>query len=100
MMKNKVLIKLIVPEIDFFFDLFVPTNEILWKVKKMIIKSINDLTGDSLDSTKEYVLINKTTGQIYSENITIYNSDIRNASELILIQEKKESSSSSISLIY
>lgn len=96
MMKNKVLIKLIVPEIDFFFDLFVPTNEILWKVKKMIIKSINDLTGDSLDSTKEYVLINKTTGQIYSENITIYNSDIRNASELILIQEKNESSSSSI----
>lgn len=96
MMKNKVLIKLIVPEIDFFFDLFVPTNEILWKVKKMIIKSINDLTGDSLDSTKEYVLINKTTGQIYSENITIYNSDIRNASELILIQEKNESNSSSI----
>lgn len=96
MMKNKVLIKLIVPEIDFFFDLFVPTNEILWKVKKMIIKSINDLTGDSLDSTKEYVLINKTTGQIYSENITIYNSDIRNASELILIQEKNESSSSGI----
>ncbi len=88
-MKNKVLIKLIVPEIDFSFDLFVPTNEILWKVKKMIVKSINDLTGESLDLTKKYVLINKISSQIYSENTTIYNSDIRNASELILLQEKK-----------
>lgn len=87
-MKNKVLIKLIVPEIDCFFDLFVPTNEILWKVKKMIIKSINDLTGGSLDATKEYVLVNKITSQIYQNNITVYSSDIRNATELVLLQEK------------
>ena len=88
-MNNKVLIKLIVPEIDCFFDLFVPINELVWKVKRLIIKSINDLTGDSLDLTKSYVLISKTSGQIYSENVSIYNTDIRNSSELLLIQEKR-----------
>lgn len=87
-MKNKVLIKLIVPEIDFTFDLFIPVNEIIWKAKKLIVKSINDLTGDSLDISKEYVLINKLTNSIYSNNVTILNTDIRNASELVLLTEK------------
>ena len=87
-MKNKVLIKLIIPELDITFDLFVPTNELIWKVKKLITKSVNDLVGEVLDTNKEYVLINKLTGQIYSNNITVYNSDIRNASELILLLDK------------
>lgn len=88
-MKNKVLIKLIVPEIDNTFDLFIPTNELIWKLKKLIIKSINDLTGDSLDMSKDYVLINKLSGQIYHNNVTVFNTDIRNATELVLLLEKK-----------
>lgn len=84
-MNNKVLIKLIVPEIDETYDLFVPVNEILWKVEKMIIQSIHDLSGGSLDVQKKYILINKVTGYIYPPNITVYDSDIRNASELLLV---------------
>lgn len=87
-MKNKVLIKLIVPEIDNTFDLFIPTNELIWKIKKLVTKSINDLTGDSLDISRDYILINKLTGQIYSNNLTVFNTDIRNATELVLILEK------------
>ncbi len=87
-MKNKVLIKLIVPEIDFTFDLFIPVNEMIWKVKKLIVKSISDLTGGALDISKEYVLINKLTSLIYPNNATVINTDIRNASELLLLTEK------------
>ena len=87
-MKNKVLIKLIVPEIDNTFDLFNPTNELIWKIIKLVTKSINDLTGDSLDISRDYILINKLTGQIYSNNLTVFNTDIRNATELVLILEK------------
>ena len=89
-MKNKVLIKLIVPEIDNVFDLFIPTNELIWKIKKLVIKSINDLIGDSLNMNANYILINKLTGQIYENNITIFNTDIRNATELVLILEKNQ----------
>lgn len=87
-MKNKVLIKLSVPEINGTFDIFIPTNELIWKIKKLIVKSVNDLTGESLDLSKDYVLLNAHTGQVYTNNITIFETDIRNATELVLILQK------------
>ena len=87
-MKNKVLIKLMVPEIDYSFDTFIPTNELIWKIKKLVVKSISDLTDKSLDITKNYILLNQESGQIYSNNVTVYETDIRNATELVLLLEK------------
>lgn len=87
-MKDKVLIKLSVPEIDLSFDIFIPVNELIWKVKKLIVRGIKDLSGNSLNIEDEYVLLNKLTNQIYSNNVTVYDTDIRNASELILLVEK------------
>ena len=84
-MKNNVLVKLIVPEIDSNFDLFIPVNELIWKIKKLMIKSVSDLTGGAIDSAKDYVLINKTSSTIYQNNQIVINTDIRNATELILI---------------
>ena len=88
-MKNKVLIKLIVPELDNSFDLFIPVNEVLWKVKKLVVKSISDLTGGILDYNKEYILINKVTSIPYANNQIVIDTDIRNASELILLSVKE-----------
>ncbi len=87
-MSNKVLVKLIVPEVDESFDIFIPTNELMWKIKRLLIKSINDLVGSYLDPTKEYLLINKTTCEVYQNNITVYYTNIRNATELIFISAK------------
>ena len=84
-MKNKVLIKLIVLELDDTFDLFVPVNEVIWKVKKLIVKSISDLTGIELNQQAEYILLNKDNCKLYSNNEIIINTDIRNSTELILI---------------
>ena len=84
-MKNKVLIKLIVPELDDTFDLFVPVNEVIWKVEKLIVKSISDLTGIELNQQAEYILLNKDNCKLYSNNEIIINTDIRNSTELILI---------------
>ena len=89
-MENKVLIKLFVPEIDENFDVFIPVNEITWKIKKMLIKSVSDLTGADIDESKEFVLINKTTTKIYNNNEIIINTDIRNGTELIIISRKEE----------
>lgn len=87
-MKNKVLVKLIIPELDTTFDVFVPVNEVMWKAKKLITKSIFDLTGGAIDMEKEYVLINKNTGQCYDNNTILYDTDIRNATELLFLEEK------------
>lgn len=87
-MNNKVLIKLIIPEIDESFDIFIPINEILWKVKKMIVKSAGDLILKSLDTNKNYILINKNTLEIYPNNIQIAKTDIENGTEIILLSVK------------
>ena len=63
-MKNKVLIKLIVPELDTTFDVFVPVNEIMWKI------------------------MNKNTGMCYDNNVILYDTDIRNATEVLFLQRK------------
>ena len=86
-MQNKVLIKLIVPELDYTFDIFIPVNEVVWKIKKLMIKSISDLTSISLNINSEYVLMNKDNCKIYSNNEIVINTDIRNSSELLLISK-------------
>ena len=88
-MKNKVLIRLYVPEIDFSFDVFIPVNEIVWKVKKLLVKSVSDLTGGILDLESDFTLINKVTSEIYDNNSIVRNTNIRNASELILLSVKE-----------
>lgn len=87
-MINKVLIKLYVPELDYTFDIFIPVNEVIWKIKKLILKSIYDLTGGAIDMDKEYVLLNKNTSKYYDNNSVVINTDIRNATELIILSIK------------
>lgn len=84
-MKNKVLIKLIVPELDATFDVFIPVNELVWKIKKLILKSVSDLNNINITNNLDCVLINKDNSKIYNNNEIILETDIRNSSELILI---------------
>lgn len=87
-MKNKILIKLNMPELDAVFDIFIPVNEVVWKIKKLLIKSASDLTGFSLDINGNYALLNMDNSKVYENNEIIINTDIRNASELILISTR------------
>lgn len=84
-MNNKVLVKLIVPELDHTFDIFIPVNELIWKVKKLLVKSVSDLLGVPLDLNQQYVLMNQSTGKVYDNNQVIIDTDIRNATELVLL---------------
>ncbi len=87
-MKNKVLIKLLIPELYSSYDLFIPVNELIWRVKKIIAKCISDLSNIDLDIMNEYILINKDNSRIYKNNEVVLDTDIRNGSELIIITKK------------
>lgn len=84
-MENKVLVKIIVPLLDDSFDCFIPVNEVIWKIKKLIIKSISDLTNTNLDLSSDYIFINKDNGRIYNTNEIVINTDIRNGSEIVVL---------------
>ncbi|MBR2245850.1 MAG: hypothetical protein IJ880_02280 [Bacilli bacterium] len=88
-MNNKVLIQLLVPEIDFDFDIFIPVNEQIWKIKKLIIKSIGDMTGIDISNEGEITLINKKTLKVYNNNDVVIDTDIRNATELVALPSTK-----------
>lgn len=87
MMKDKVLIKLFVPELGFSYDVFVPVNEYVWKVKKIIIKAVSDITNIPLDINMNCCLLNKDSSRVYNDNDIVVNTDIRNASEIYLISK-------------
>lgn len=85
---NKVLIKLLLPEFDTEFDILIPINEVVWKIKKLLVKSVSDLEGISLNINDNYILMNKTNSRIYNNNEIIIDTDIRNSTELLLITNK------------
>ena len=87
-MKNKVLIKLIIPELSTSYDLFIPVNEFIWKINRLILKAVSDLTNGAIDEKKEYLLLNKDNGRIYQNNDIVINTEIRNGTELVLLSNE------------
>ncbi len=85
-MMNKVLIKLYVPTLGENYDIYIPVNEMIWKVNRLIVKLISDMSNDNFSIDKDYALINIDTGMIYNNNDIIINTDIRNASRLLLVE--------------
>ncbi len=85
-MNNKVLINVDVPELDSNYDLFIPVNELVWRVNKLVIKSISDLSGVPLNPNDKYIFINKINNTLYNNNEVIIDTDIRNGTELIMLK--------------
>ena len=85
-MNNKVLVKVSFIELDEDFDMFLPVNELIWKLKKLMLKSISDLTRNNLDKEADYILINNKKSKIYDNNQILLDTDIRNGTELLLIK--------------
>ncbi len=86
-MNNKVLIKLYAIEYGKIFDVYIPVNYLVWKINKLLMKCISDICDVDVDLKKEYLLINKKTSEIYSNNSIIREKDIRNGTELIIISK-------------
>lgn len=87
-MTNKIIVKVIIPNIDNDFDIVIPVNEQLWRVEKLIMKCIYDLLGVAYNpKTESYKILNKITGYEYDKNEIIIDTDIRNGTELLFVKE-------------
>lgn len=87
-MENKVLVKFYSLELGISYDIFIPVNELIWKIKKITVKSISDLNNMPDLFNDDYFLVNKLNGRVYKSNEIVINTDIRNGTELILINKK------------
>lgn len=79
---NRVLINLYVPAIEKEYDVWIPLNKKVYNVIILIIKGLRD---ENYIPQNMPLLYNKITGQCYKTDVNIQDTDIRNATELILV---------------
>ena len=80
MLDNKVLIILYVISLGEKVELFIPVNEKIGNISKLL----NNSLFESLESPKENVIINLDTGICYKNNDLVRDTDIENNSRLAL----------------
>ena len=83
-MKNKLLIKLIVPALNQDFEIFIPANERVCKVRELLIKSVADISDSDFDTSKTYSLIDPETGTIYDSRVPVRDTNIANTKRVIM----------------
>ena len=83
-MNDKVIVKVSVPEINEAYDILLPINKKIGTIVTLLIKSIREISNNSLPNLNYCKLYNSDTLQVYDWNLLVYNTDIRNGTKLIL----------------
>lgn len=82
---NKVLVKLIVPEIDCIYRVYLPVNKKIGNIILLLNKTIAEFTNNELEISNKNVLFNVATGQQYMSDVLLVETDIRNGTQLVLL---------------
>ena len=84
-MKNKVLVELVVPALEVKYAVYVPVNRKIGSVVVLLTKAMSEFSGGYSDSIKNFSLYDGISGNQYSPDQLIRNSNIRNGSKIILM---------------
>lgn len=85
MMKNKVLVELIVPELDEKYDMYIPINKRIGNIIVLLNKAVSDLTNGIYTGSNTTCIYNRNSGLKYNINDLVRNTDIRNGTTLVLM---------------
>lgn len=83
--KNKVFVKIIVPEIDSEYDVYLPVNKKMGNIINLLNKAICEMTNGELPISSDNIIYNRSTSERYSPDILLLNTNIRNGSVLVLV---------------
>jgi len=84
-MKNKILVELIIPEIDEKYNIYIPINKKVGNLIVLLNKVIKELSNGIYNGNEKTALYDKKTGEKYNINSLVRETTIRNGSSLILI---------------
>lgn len=84
-MKNKVLVELIVPDIDEIYNIYLPINRRIGNIIILLKKALYELTNGVYNENTECFLYSVETGEKYSLNSLLRETDIRNGSSIVLL---------------
>lgn len=84
-MKNKILVEVYVPNIDYSFELFLPFNITIAHALNIILKNVAMLSNINLNIEGQHYLLNPDTGILYAYSQIIRDTDIRNNKRIVLL---------------
>ena len=84
-MKNKVLIELIIPEIEETYNLYIPVNKKVGNIIILITRAIFDISSGTYSLNNNSILYNRETGKKYEVDDLVRLTDIKNGTSLILM---------------
>jgi len=82
---NKIYVEISIPSIEKKYDLFIPKNRKIGEVVILINKAINEMTLGTFPILNNLCMVDKATGTIFDNNITVESSGIINSQELIIM---------------
>lgn len=82
---NKVIVKLIVPEIDVVYDLYLPVNKKIGNIVNLLNETVSEFSNNEFIKSNSNILINVKTGYQYPPDVLLVNTDIRNGTRLVLL---------------
>jgi len=82
-MEYKVLVTILVPEIEKNYEVYLPVNRAIGDVCKLINKLINEDTNGVYPITNTIALCNKFTSELYPYEKLVRDTNIRNGSQLV-----------------
>lgn len=83
-MENKILINLLVPTLEESYNVYLPISKRVGNVIQLLVRALNEL-GFRYELDKSIALYNRQTGEKYEANSLIYETNIRNGSDLVLL---------------
>lgn len=87
-MENKILIKLLIPEIDKEYDVFIPINRKIGNIIELLNKFYCEELNNTITLNDYTELYDSSTGERLDINLILKNTNIRNNSKLILLSNK------------
>lgn len=83
---NKYLITVIVPTIDYTFDIEVPNNRKIGTIKKILLSELSELSNGSYNlDFNDMRIVDRDSGTEYGNDMYIKDSKIINGSKIVMI---------------
>lgn len=84
-MKNKILIELIVPDVEETYNVYIPINKKVGNVIILLSKAIAESTNGRYKENEYNALYDGELGERYLMDTLIRNTNIRNGKKIILM---------------
>lgn len=81
MYENKVLVNIYIVSLSKNFEVFIPINEKIGNIAKLL----SSILIDSIDFSRNKIIMNMDSGICYKNNDIVRSTDIRNNTKLVLL---------------